>query len=119
MPWPLSKPMLSGYTLSEGPRLMRTPMDQGPDRITRLTTQYTTMITARVFLYSRAELQTYRDFFAGSEAKHGAGWFDMDLITTNGVVAHAVRIAASTIVPSTHAMFELQLSLETEEHLAS
>lgn len=111
--------MLSGYGLVENPRLMRTSMEQGADRVVRVSTQYVTQISVRVLLYSRAELQTYRNYFAGSEAKHGAGWFDMNIITTLGVVAHQVRILSSSITPSSDALFELSMTLETEEHLAS
>ena len=117
-PSTLDTPTLQGYALEEEPRLMRTPMEQGPDRVTRISQQYMTRISARVLLYSRSQISTYRTFYAGSECKHGAGWFDMDLITTNGVSAHSVRIVASKIQPISNDVWELLLNLETEEHIS-
>lgn len=118
MTWPLDAAITAnGYTLNEAPNIIRTQMEQGADRKQRIATQYSTFVDVQCHL-TAAELNTFRTYYEGTAA-HGAAWFDMDIITTQGVATHQVRIESASVSFITNDFWLLQMTLETEEHIDS
>lgn len=116
MPWPLTAANVAGYTAQDALPVRRTPMEKGPDRVTRISTDYTTQFSGQ-WVVNESQLASYRSFLQG-EAAHGAAWFAMPLVTTSGVTAHQVRIVGSSISAIGAGLYQLQLGFETREHIA-
>lgn len=119
MVWPLGAPLANQYGLDDESPVITTPMEQGPQRVTRISTQYTTTIEISINV-TNAELQTYRTWYEGPEAMHGAGWFDMPIRTTLGTSTHLVRIIPNTWRSKfiRDDLWRLSMMIETEEHIA-
>lgn len=118
MAWPagLPAPLLAGYGFSEELPTLRTQMESGPDRVVRISTGYLTTVQLSLSV-TPALLQTFREYFHGSECNAGANWIDIPIITTNTKQNHECRITAwSTTRNGTR--WTLNLTVETEEHLA-
>ena len=121
MAWPLGIPRIEGYDIGLESPVIETQMEQGPLRTVRLTNSYIDIINI-VVSATDAELISFRIWYAGSEAKAGAGYFDMDLETSSGTaVPHSVRIMRGSvkISPVRADLWEIRLSVETQEHFSS
>ena len=118
MAWPgtLPAPLLSGYAFSEELPILRTQMEQGPDRTARISTTYVTTVNLSMIL-TAALLQTFREYFHGSECNAGANWIDIPIITTNSKTAHECRITAWS-TQRNGPRYTVNLTVETEEHIA-
>jgi hypothetical protein len=118
MAWPgtLPKPLLANYGFSEDLPIIRTSMEQGPDRVTRISSTYVTQVNASVML-TATQLEIFRNYIAGSEVNLGATWFSMPIVTTKDSELHLVRL---TSVSTTRVgpVFQVAMTLETEEHIA-
>ena len=120
MAWPLNAAVLgNNYGFRDEQPVVRTPMEQGPERKVRISNQYSTMVSIE-FLLTATELNTFRTYYIGSECEMGAGWFDMDIITTEGLATHEVRIEDEQVskVSAEPDRWLLRLTIETREHIA-
>lgn len=115
--WPVSlpAPLIEGYSMNEALPIIRTEMEQGPPRVTRISDVYTTQLTVGVAL-TASELSTFRTFLDG-DANAGADWFDMPIITTNTKQDHRVRILSVNTVRD-RTIYRVTLQIETDEHVA-
>ena len=115
MAWPVTLPILNeGYSLDDELPVIRTEMEQGPPRVTRISTSYMTNLQVQCLL-TDAQMTIYRAYFHGSECQAGAGWFDMPIMTGGAVIDHEVRITSSS-ASRDGLHWRLSLGLETEEH---
>lgn len=116
MAWPSTLPIPTNMSYSGSDELpvIRTPMEQGPPRVTRVSSVYMSELQVQCIL-TNAQLAIYRTYFAGSECQAGAGWFDMPIITGASVINHMVRITSSRWMRSGN-VWMLSLGLETDEH---
>lgn len=116
MAWPSTLPIPTNTSYSGNDELpvIRTPMEQGAARVTRVSSVYMTDLQVQCIL-TNEQLGIYRTYFAGSECQAGAGWFDMDIATGETVVAHQVRITSSRWNRAGN-RWVLSLGLETDEH---
>lgn len=118
MAWPgtLPKPLLAGYSFSEDLPTLRTSMEQGPDRVVRVSSTYLTTVNAGLIL-TATQLEIYRNYIAGSEVNLGATWFSMPITTTKDSELHLVRLLSSSVNRIGN-VFQVSMTLETEEHIA-
>ncbi len=122
MPWPATLEVaMTPYQVTEEPPVIRTQFEQGPDRVTRRATQYTSIINAQVHIEGNTMLDTWRDFWEG-EAALGSAWFDMDIPTSQNVATHRVRIMDARLEAfsqrdASDDLWTLSLVLETDEHI--
>ena len=118
MAWPLGAGtlLLDGYGFGADQPVIRTPMEQGPQRKTLSSQEYSSLINVQV-QSDADELQTFINFFEG-EANYGTGWFDMDIITRNTINTHSVRIENFNVSAQTNSQFRISLQLETRALVA-
>lgn len=113
MAWPLAAPLVQGYQLSEELPIQRTEMEQGPDRVRRISSSYTTRVSASAYC-TDAELPSFRTWL-DSEADMGAAWVDIPIVT-NGVLAdHLCRVVSNPTISTMGVGHQIQLQLETRE----
>lgn len=117
MAWPsIPAALLSGYSFSEEFPTLRTQMEQGPDRVVRISTTYVTTVQLSIIL-TDAQLETFRNYFHGSECNAGANWIDIPIITTKDKELHECRIL-SWSTTRIYPRWQISLTVETEEHIA-
>lgn len=94
MVWPaqLPRPRRQDYSHSVAPRLLRTPMDKGPERRRRLSTEDQNSVPVSLYLTDE-QRRIFIDQVWDGIANGGADWFDLPLISDDGSCQeHEVRI---------------------------
>jgi len=121
MAWPLGTPLITGYSIGLESPVIETQMEQGPLRTQRISNSYQDIISISV-IATDAELTSFRTWYNGTEAKLGAGWFDLNLKTSSGTqVAHSVRIVRGSVSVTTRndVRWQISMQVETQEHLSA
>jgi hypothetical protein len=101
--------------VSDEPNLMRTKMESGPDRVTRIATAYMSKITVS-FVMTPQQCIDFRYFYQNG-ANAGANWFDMPLDTGGGVAQHRVRFVSAPKISRERPHYRVSATLETDERL--
>lgn len=114
MAWTLPAPERSGYSMQEVLPVIRTQMEQGPDRVQRISSSYITDLSVQVHL-TQSQMSAFRTFFEG-EAEAGAAWFMMPIMTMDVLANHRVRIKSVATSPAGLG-WVLRLTLETDEQV--
>jgi len=115
--WPVSlpPPLLTGYSITDELPLIRTSMESGPDRVTRISTQFNTNVSFSMTL-TRDQAATFRNFFE-VECNAGANWFDISLDTGNTLATHRSRFTASPRYALNPPFYSVSFSIETDERV--
>ena len=114
--WPatLPAPLKSGYKVSDELPVIKTEMESGPARVSRISSSYTSTISVK-FVLDAAEIATLKTFFEGG-ANFGADWFNIPIDTGAGLVDHRSRfVSAPQRVPIVPGYWTVSFNLETEE----
>lgn len=115
--WPenLPYPNLSGYGVSHSLPLIRTEMESGPSRTTRLAKSYISEISC-AFTVSREQQELFEEFFE-HDCNAGANWVLMPVDTVAGVAYHRVRITSRSSSPFGFDYKTITLVIETEDRI--
>lgn len=116
--WPgtLPHPLLGGFNARRNLPLIRTEMESGPPRASRISDVVVSNINFNLVL-DATQCATFETFFEG-DANAGADWFLMPVDTGQGVVNHRVRITGYGLAIISDQLKRLSLSVETEERNA-
>ncbi|MEJ2445148.1 MAG: hypothetical protein P8Y42_17130 [Exilibacterium sp.] len=114
--WPqsLPRPLIAEYRVSGELPVIRTPMESGPDRVTRVSSSITRQVSVSL-LVSHLQAATFWRFFE-TTANAGADWFSMPLDTAGGVAYHRVRFTrfpTQEYLNLTH--YRIRCVLETDD----
>ena len=93
--WPdiLPKPTFDGYGLEPMDAVLRTEMEAGPARQRRRFTHVPTRIAVR-WRFSANQMAIFESWFV-HKAEAGAVWFEMELLSGQGLVVHEARFFGS------------------------
>lgn len=120
--WPagMPAPVIQNFSTADGVREIRTPMESGPQRRTRLSAHF--MTTGQMTLYlTKAQADTLRVWLS-EQLYDGVNWIDdLPLDTGRGLTPHHARISGmswsySQLVPGKYWRFTC--SYETDQRLA-
>ena len=120
--WPqvLMEPLIAGNTLSLTPRVLRTPMESGPQRTTLLTKHFSANGKYSIVLQTQEERQAWSALYDASD--HGTQWINgVPADTGLGVAPHRIKFMGepSVVVEFPQgARHRVTFDWETDEQVA-
>ena len=111
----LPVPLVSGYTVREAPRLLKTSMESGPQRVA-LFSAHPRIFGSASMVVDQAQAISFNAIFINS--RYGASWVDdVPLDTGTGLALHRMRITSvsRSVVKPPDAYWKIAFNFETDE----
>ena len=117
--WPVSLPVpsLEGYSVTDKLPLIRTEMEGGASRVTRISTSYVSNISFSMVL-DNEQATSFREFFEYS-ANAGANWVEIPLNTGQGVATHRARFMSVGFSVVSDKLVKVACSVEVDARVSN
>lgn len=113
-PSTLPAPVVPRYTIKHGEAINRTNMDSGPARQRRLFTQVPSQIIL-TWIMNQDEHQLFQGWYK-HQAKEGASYFTINLLSGNGILPHTARFRGQpSVVLTSQNTVSITATLEVRE----